>query len=220
MRYFERTASNQKEFKCWSSLRSIISLMIPCCGCNQSLGSCMENPLELLSHSIPSKVIGTIFGHRKGHVYLCIQEDPLHLPLMVLEFSTPRPLLAKEMEEDQLHIVLECEKTKEFGGSHLYSEALWTMSCNGRNVGYAIQKSNQLCCNDVRTRELMMSVKMGAGILPVNEGEASHGNNEDDIVYMRAYFERVVVSADSQAFHMINPDSFSQQELSIFLVRD
>ncbi|KAI5062767.1 hypothetical protein GOP47_0023306 [Adiantum capillus-veneris] len=42
---------------------------------------------------------------------------------------------------------------------------------------------------------------------------------EDELIYMRANYERVVGSADSEAFHMINPDGSQCQELSIFLTR-
>ncbi|KAH7277382.1 hypothetical protein KP509_39G048300 [Ceratopteris richardii] len=42
---------------------------------------------------------------------------------------------------------------------------------------------------------------------------------EDELIYMRAKYERVVGSPDSAAFHMINPDGTQCQELSIFLTR-
>lgn len=42
---------------------------------------------------------------------------------------------------------------------------------------------------------------------------------EDELIYMRANYERVVGSPDSEAFHMINPDGSQCQELSIFLTR-
>ncbi|KAJ6708544.1 PROTEIN MIZU-KUSSEI 1 [Salix koriyanagi] len=41
----------------------------------------------------------------------------------------------------------------------------------------------------------------------------------DLLMYLRASFERVVGSVDSESFHMINPAGSSGQELSIFLVR-
>jgi uncharacterized protein (TIGR01570 family) len=38
-------------------------------------------------------------------------------------------------------------------------------------------------------------------------------------MYMRAKFERVVGSRDSEAFYMINPDGNAGPELSIYLLR-
>lgn len=215
-RIFERTIGENGEndqFKlgCCASLRSIMSFLFPsCCGfCNQSVQSSSETSCKT------STVTGTIFGQRKGHVNFCIQEDPRSPPLLLLEFSTPTPRLAKEMQADQLRIVLECEKTKENSGSPLFSEPMWGMFCNGRRVGFAIKK-HSLNSPDQNAIELMQSISTGAGIVPVMEG-SSH---EEDLVYMRAHYERVVSSVDSQAFHMISPDCTSNQEFSIFFVRN
>ncbi|MCO5581773.1 hypothetical protein L7F22_035662 [Adiantum nelumboides] len=53
------------------------------------------------------------------------------------------------------------------------------------------------------------------GVLSVEKSS----EEEDELIYMRANYERVVGSADSEAFHMINPDGSQCQELSIFLTR-
>ncbi|MCO5554447.1 hypothetical protein L7F22_007977 [Adiantum nelumboides] len=53
------------------------------------------------------------------------------------------------------------------------------------------------------------------GVLSVEKSS----KEEDELIYMRANYERVVGSADSEAFHMINPDGSQCQELSIFLTR-
>jgi uncharacterized protein (TIGR01570 family) len=59
---------------------------------------------------------------------------------------------------------------------------------------------------------------MGAGVIP-----AACGGGEGDVMYMRARFERVVGSRDSEAFYMMNPDSSTGgnggPELSIYLLR-
>lgn len=57
---------------------------------------------------------------------------------------------------------------------------------------------------------------MGAGVLPGNEAESG---SDGELMYMRAKFERVVGSRDSEAFYMMNPDSNGAPELSIYLLR-
>ena len=54
---------------------------------------------------------------------------------------------------------------------------------------------------------------MGAGVLPNSDG------SDGEVMYMRARFERIVGSRDSEAFYMMNPDSNGAPELSIYLLR-
>ena len=57
---------------------------------------------------------------------------------------------------------------------------------------------------------------MGAGVLPGNtEAEGPDG----ELAYMRAHFERVVGSKDSETLYMLSPDGNNGPELSIFFVR-
>lgn len=58
-------------------------------------------------------------------------------------------------------------------------------------------------------------ISMGVGVLPAGNGEGGG----DEIMYMRAKFERVVGSRDSEAFYMMNPDSNGAPELSVYLLR-
>lgn len=44
-------------------------------------------------------------------------------------------------------------------------------------------------------------------------------SGSEEVMYMRANYEHVVGSADSESFHLINPDESPGQELSIFLLR-
>ena len=48
---------------------------------------------------------------------------------------------------------------------------------------------------------------------------AVHGMGLEELLYMRAHYEHVVGSADSESFHLINPDESPGQELSVFLLR-
>lgn len=61
---------------------------------------------------------------------------------------------------------------------------------------------------DMAIFKTMRSVSVGAGVLP-----------DGDLMYLRASFERVSGSVDSESFHMINPVGSTGQELSIFLLR-
>lgn len=63
------------------------------------------------------------------------------------------------------------------------------------------------------------SMTVGAGVLPSGSGSGSGESDLDEVMYMRANYEHVVGSSDSESFHLINPDANSAQELSIFLLR-
>uniref|UniRef100_A0A0D3GB65 Protein MIZU-KUSSEI 1 n=1 Tax=Oryza barthii TaxID=65489 RepID=A0A0D3GB65_9ORYZ len=94
--------------------------------------------------------------------------------------------------------------------------ALAAASC-----GYAVRR--ECGAADWRVLRALEPVSMGAGVIPA----ASCGGGEGDVMYMRARFERVVGSRDSEAFYMMNPDSTSTSsnsnsggpELSVYLLR-
>ncbi|URE00455.1 hypothetical protein MUK42_19541 [Musa troglodytarum] len=67
---------------------------------------------------------------------------------------------------------------------------------------------------DAAILKLMRAISVGTGVLP---GASKMG--EGDILYLRASFERVIGSINSESFHMINPVGCTGQQLSIFLVR-
>lgn len=128
------------------------------------------------------------------------------------------------MSSGLVRIALECEKERssEPRGRHarrLYAEPKWTMYCNGRKLGYA---SGRACGDsDWHVLRTVQSVSVGAGVIPVVTGGG--GKEEDlglgELLYMRARFERVVGSRDSEAFYMMNPDGNGGPELSVFLLR-
>lgn len=64
---------------------------------------------------------------------------------------------------------------------------------------------------------MIQSISVGAGVIPVVED--GRKSSEGELLYMRARFERVVGSRDSEAFYMMNPDGNGGPELSIFLLR-
>ncbi|KAG1368371.1 protein MIZU-KUSSEI 1 [Cocos nucifera] len=132
----------------------------------------------------------------------------------------------------------------------LWEEPLWSMYCNGHQRGYAVSRR----CNgvDLHVLKAVQAVSVGAGVLPpppvapplppphqlemgkekcTNDGllcGGGGGGSNCEVMYLRAKFEWVVGSVDSDAFYMISPDGcgpgggdfkYDGPELSIFLLR-
>ncbi|EOA21289.1 hypothetical protein CARUB_v10001643mg [Capsella rubella] len=188
-----------------------------------------------------SRVVGTLFGSRRGHVHFSIQKDPNSSPAFLIELATPISGLVKEMASGLVRIALECDKGKEeeegeeknktlrHGGGdktktttatassrRLVEEPMWRTYCNGKKCGFATRRE----CGEKEKKVLkaLEMVSMGAGVLPETE-ETGGGDGGGDVMYMRAKFERIVGSRDSEAFYMMNPDSNGAPELSIYLLR-
>ncbi|KAJ1384161.1 Protein MIZU-KUSSEI 1-like, plant [Sesbania bispinosa] len=175
-----------------------------------------------MTPSLGRKVTGTLFGHRRGHISFAVQLDPRSEPLLLLELAMSTSSLVKEMSSGLVRIALECRKTPAAvngGGRHrrLFHEPAWTMYCNGRKCGYAASRT----CGELDWHVLstVQSVSVGAGVIPVLEDGGGGAGSEGELMYMRARFERVVGSRDSEAFYMLNPDGNGGPELSIFLLR-
>ena len=160
-----------------------------------------------------SATTGTIFGYRKGRVSLAIQDDPHCVPMFIIELPLLTSLLHKEMASDVIRIALESEtKTHK---KKVMEEFVWAVYCNGRKIGYSIRRK-QMSEEELHVMQLLRGVSMGAGVLP-SQSEKDLADGE--LTYMRARFERVVGSKDSEALYMINPDGAGGPELSIFFVR-
>ncbi|KAK1315018.1 hypothetical protein QJS10_CPA06g01655 [Acorus calamus] len=148
-----------------------------------------------------------------GRVSFCIQDSPssssTHLLPLLLEFSVTTAHLAREMESGVLRIALECDRRTSAGLS-LFAVPVWTLYFNGRKVGFAAGR--HVTEGDWRVLRMMGSVSVGAGVLLPRDGEG------EEVMYLRASFDRVVGSADSESFHMINPVGCSGQELSVFFI--
>ncbi|KAK9066612.1 hypothetical protein SSX86_013935 [Deinandra increscens subsp. villosa] len=183
-----------------------------------------------LVHGLGTRVTGTLFGSRKGHVHFAFQKSPTHQPVFLIELQTPISGLVKEMASGLVRIALECdkegEKIKKVGSSsrRILEEPVWRTYCNGKKCGFAMKRE----CGEKEWKVLkaVEPISMGAGVLPAekasdHEEEDDQGvvDHEGDIMYMRAKFERVVGSRDSEAFYMMNPDSNGAPELSIYLLR-
>ncbi|KAG0491163.1 hypothetical protein HPP92_008026 [Vanilla planifolia] len=170
-----------------------------------------------------SRVIGTIFGPRRGHVRFAIQGDPRARPALLVELDMPTASLIKEMASGLVRVALECErKSSDAVGcgkvARLVEERVWRAYCNGRKCGYALKRD---CgAGDTRVLRAVEPVSMGAGVLPPEETEEGRPRGEGEMMYMRARFERVVGSKDSEALYMMNPDGKGGgPELSIYLLR-
>ncbi|GAA0167285.1 hypothetical protein Leryth_005342 [Lithospermum erythrorhizon] len=165
-----------------------------------------------------SATIVTIFGYQKGRLSLAIQEDPHRVPIFVIELPMHSQVFHKEMANDVLRIALESEtKTHKKG---LLEEFVWAVYCNGRKFGYSI-KRKVMTDDEMHVMKLLRGVSMGAGVLP---GPNDHSKEKNDfaygeLTYMRARFQRVVGSKDSESLYMMNPDEATGQELSIFFLR-
>ncbi|CAH1432143.1 unnamed protein product [Lactuca virosa] len=169
--------------------------------------------------SSKTMVIGTIFGHRRGHVWFAVQHDRLKTrPSLLLELSIPTQSLVQEMRFGLVRLALECHNSpeSELGSCPLRSVPVWTMFCNGRKVGFAVRKK---ATEPIRLMlKSIQSTTVGAGVIP-SFGFESGGDNGGELIYMRASYECIMGGPDSESFHLINPDGCLGQELSIFLMR-
>ena len=103
------------------------------------------------------------------------------------------------------------------GRTRLLHEPLWTAYVNGRKIGYAVRREPTE--DDLTVLQLLRTVSAGAGVLPADAVGAPEGQDAGDLAYMRAHFDRVVGSRDSESFYMLNPDGNHGPELSIFFIR-
>ncbi|KAI8013489.1 Protein MIZU-KUSSEI 1 [Camellia lanceoleosa] len=157
---------------------------------------------------------GTLFGYRKGRLFLAVQEDPHRLPVFIIELPLLTSAFHKEMASDIVRIALESEtKTHK---KKLLEEFVWAVYCNGRKIGYSIRRK-QMGDDELHVMQLLRGVSMGAGVLPSPSEKETAADGE--LTYIRARFDRVVGSKDSEALYMINPDGLAGPELSIFFVR-
>lgn len=161
-----------------------------------------------------TKVIGTLFGSRKGHINFSIQEDPKSIPAFIIELPTSTSVLVKELASGIVRVLLECDKKRVRKSSEkkkLLMEPVWRSYCNGKKCGYAVRR--ECASEDWRVLKAVEMMTAGAGVLPeVEEGEG-------DVMYMRSKFERVVGSRNSEAFYMVSPEGSGGPELSVLLFR-
>ncbi|KAF5747336.1 protein MIZU-KUSSEI 1-like [Tripterygium wilfordii] len=214
----------QKQVRSRRLLRALLQLLIPTCYCTiteeeqetkpSTTFKLLQYYLKPTFNSSSTTITGTIFGYRRGKVSFCIQSNSKSTtnPILLLELAVPTITLAKEMKGGVLRIALECNinayDSQCNDNSLLLSMPLWTMYCNGRIVGYAVKRRPSK--GDMDAINLMSSIVAGAGVI---------SGKELEIMYLRAKFETVLSSSDSESFHLIDPDGSIGQELSIFFLR-
>lgn len=164
------------------------------------------------------RVTGTLFGSKRGHVHFAFQKDPNSPPAFLVELATPISGLVREMASGLVRIALECDKEKEDEKKavRLLEEPMWRTYCNGKKCGFATRR--ECGAKEWKVLKAVEPISMGAGVLP-GTGDEAEANADGEIMYMRAKFERIVGSRDSEAFYMMNPDSNGTPELSVYLLR-
>lgn len=159
-----------------------------------------------------TRMTGTLFGHRKARINLAIQENPSSLPILLLELTIPTGKLLQDMGMGLVRIALECEKRPN-ERTKIVEEPIWTMYCNGRKSGYGVKR--EPTDEDLVVMQILHVISMGAGVIPDDGTDQPDG----ELTYMRANFERVIGSKDSETYYMMNPDGNNGPELTIFFVR-
>ncbi|XP_042416012.1 protein MIZU-KUSSEI 1-like [Zingiber officinale] len=199
--------------------------MIPLLTTGCKMAALLGRPNKALSSGRSgAAAIITLFGYRRGRVSLAMQEDPKSAPVLLLELPILTSSLHREMASGLVKIALESEGGGGGGEAaeqsrsrlRLVDECVWAVYCNGRKAGFSTRKKQE-SEEERQMMRLLRGVSMGAGVLPAAEEAAAPA--EGELTYMRARFERVVGSKDSEALYMINPDGTGAPELSIFLVR-
>ncbi|XP_020254284.1 protein MIZU-KUSSEI 1-like [Asparagus officinalis] len=152
-----------------------------------------------------------LYGHRKARITVAVQENPRSVPVLILELGIPTATFMQDMGSGLLRIALECEKKPD--KSKLIDEPLWTAFANGKKIGYASKR--EASSIDLKIMQMLHAVSMGAGVLPADMTDP----NDGELTYMRAHFDRVINSKDSETFYMLNPDGNSGPELSMFFIR-
>ncbi|XP_027356837.1 protein MIZU-KUSSEI 1 [Abrus precatorius] len=161
-----------------------------------------------------TRITGTLFGHRKARINLAFQENSKCHPFLLLELAIHTGKLLQDMEMGLNRIALECEKHPNNEKVKIIDEPIWSLFCNGKKTGYGVKR--EPTDDDLSVMQLLHAVSVAVGVLP-NEMADPH---DGELSYMRAHFERVVGSKDSETYYMMMPDGNNGgPELSVFFVR-
>lgn len=150
-------------------------------------------------------------------MHFSVQAEGNSSPTFLVELAMPTTALVREMASGAARIALECDRSSKREmrkKAVLYEEAVWKAYCNGKKYGVAHRF--ECGAEEWRVLRAVGPITVGAGVLPADGNQEEEGG---EVMFMRANFERVVGSRDSEAFYMINPDGVGGPELSIFLLR-
>ncbi|KAL2241044.1 UNVERIFIED_CONTAM: Protein MIZU-KUSSEI 1 [Sesamum indicum] len=207
------TVDCQKQVRSWRLLRAIAELLLPTCSNCIVTQENQETLGKTYSPKYSSTITGTLFGYRRGKVSFCIQTNPKSIsPILLLELAIPTNVLAKEMKGGSVRFAFEGKRSmdsdSDSGSGSLLSMPSWTMYFNGRKVGFAVKRKPSRA--DMEVLQQIETVAVGAGITRV----------EHDVMYLRGKFGRFHGSANSESFHLIDPDGNNNgQELSFYFLR-
>lgn len=110
-------------------------------------------------------------------------------------------------------MALECEKHSN-EKIRIVDEPIWSLFCNGKKMGYGVKR--EATDDDLNVMQLLHAVSVAVGVLPDEMGHPHDG----EFSYMRAHFERVIGSKDSETYYLMMPDGNGNgPELSVFFVR-
>ncbi|XP_072992893.1 protein MIZU-KUSSEI 1-like [Typha latifolia] len=195
----------------WSQLRWLMGLvLLPC------------RPITFPAVLSPraaeaSSVTGTLlFPHDGAHLKLtttlCLQElGPSGPTLLLLDL----PVGARELSLAG-RIALECDRDPaRSSGGPLLSEPIWRVYCNGRRAGFGCRREAATEAEEWALRAVR-AVSAGAGKLTAKVGVGGSGVV---FAYFRGRFERVVGSADSETFHLVQLTGWLGYDLSLFFLR-
>ncbi|KAL2326328.1 hypothetical protein Fmac_025386 [Flemingia macrophylla] len=161
-----------------------------------------------------TRITGTLFGHRKSRINLAFQENPNCQPFLLLELAISTGRLLQELGTGLNRIALECEKHPNNEKIKVVDEPIWTLFCNGKKMGFGVKR--EATDDDLNVMQLLHVVSVAVGVLPQEMADP----NDGELSYMRAHFERVVGSKDSETYYMMMPDGNNNgPDLSVFFVR-
>ncbi|CAJ1978007.1 unnamed protein product [Sphenostylis stenocarpa] len=208
-----KSKRNSKSNKLYRRFRSVFRsfpIIAPSCKMPTVTGN-RHNELHIHGGT---RITGTLFGHRKARVNLAFQANPNCRPFLLLELALPTGKLLHEMGMGLNRIALECEKHCNNDKIKIIDEPIWTLYCNGKKTGYGVKR--EPTDDDLNVMQLLHAVSVAVGVLPNEMADPQDG----ELSYMRAHFERVIGSKDSETYYMTMPDrNINGPELTVFFVR-
>lgn len=168
-----------------------------------------------------STVTGTILCPQHDKVRLCLQADPSSPPILLLDLPITTPDFAAAIHGGGCRVAFECCGGERAEKPLLEGTEAWAVFLNGRRAGFASRR--RVAGREARLLGAMGTVSAGAGVLPavaeVGVGAMASPAGMGRCKYLRGSFERVVGSADSESYHLVDPDGCLGQELSLFFLR-
>ncbi|GAU18467.1 hypothetical protein TSUD_366500 [Trifolium subterraneum] len=205
-----KRSSTNKVFGKFRSMFRSLPIIVPSCKMPTMNGN---RASDIFIHG-GKRITGTLFGYRKARVNLAFQEDSKCHPFLLLELAIHTGKLLQDMGMGLNRLALECEKHPNHDKTKIIDEPIWTLFCNGKKTGYGVKRDPT--DDDLNVMQMLHAVSVAVGVLPNEMSDPQDG----ELSYMRAHFERVIGSKDSETYYMMMPDGNNNgPELSVFFVR-